>query len=101
MADQEDQGQAVQVVDEPGRHRYEAHLGDRRVGLLVYRRHPDAVDLQHTEVDASAQGHGVAGALVARALADARSAGISVIPTCPYVAAYLRRHPEEADLVAD
>jgi predicted GNAT family acetyltransferase len=55
----------------------------------------DILDLQHTEVPASAKGQGVGDALVRRALAYARERGLRVMATCPYVQAWLRRHPEE------
>lgn len=53
----------------------------------------------HTEVPPSMKGTGVAAELVRVALAHVRSLGLTVRPTCPYVVAYLKRHPEEADLV--
>ncbi len=55
----------------------------------------DAIDLQHTEVPPSDRNQGVAGTLVRAALAYAREHGLRVIPSCPYVRAWLRRHPEE------
>ncbi len=55
----------------------------------------------HTEVPESLSGRGVGTALVKTALDHARSLGVNVIPRCPFVAAYLRRHPAEQDLVTD
>ena len=52
-------------------------------------------ELQHTEVPPSGKGHGIGDALVRAALAHARDQGLRVIATCPYVQAWLRRHPEE------
>ena len=49
----------------------------------------------HTEVPRSAAGHGVGDALVRAALAFAREQGQRVIATCPYVQAWLRKHPDE------
>ncbi|MEO5733434.1 MAG: GNAT family N-acetyltransferase [Rubrivivax sp.] len=53
----------------------------------------------HTQVPAALQGRGIAGELVSSALTWARNEGIKVRPTCSYVAAYIRRHPEHADLL--
>ena len=39
------------------------------------------------------------GFLVKAALADVRAAGRRAVPVCPFVSAYLKRHPEEADIV--
>lgn len=55
--------------------------------------------LTHTEVPKSLAGGGIGSALVKGALDHARSIGVNVIPRCPFVAAYIRRHPEEIDLV--
>lgn len=55
----------------------------------------DMLDLQHTEVPPSGKGQGVGDALVRAALAYARENVLKVIATCPYVQAWLRRHPEE------
>ena len=63
---------------------------------LVYGEFGDGIlDLQHTEVPASARGEGVADALVRAALAFARARGLKVVATCPYVQRWLKAHPEE------
>ena len=88
-----------EVHDNSELSRYEARAGDQ-VGFLEYSRQPYGTTLVHTEVPPSLEGHGVAGALVKYALEDARRRGERVIPLCPYVQAYLKRHPEYASLVA-
>ena len=55
----------------------------------------EILDLQHTEIPASGHGQGVGDALVRAALAYAREHGLRVIATCPYVQAWLKRHPGE------
>ena len=52
------------------------------------------------QVDEAYSGQGHAGTLARSALDDARSRGLSVVPSCPYVASYIEKHPEYADLVA-
>jgi predicted GNAT family acetyltransferase len=86
------------ITDTPERERYEAHLDGQLAGILDYRLRPGRINLIHTEVLPIHEGKGVGSALVRFALDDARRRGLSVIPTCPYVRGYLRRHPEE-DLV--
>jgi uncharacterized protein len=91
----------VTVRDNPDELRYEALVDGRRVGEIRYVRRDDGVvELVHTDVDPSVEGGGVGSALVRGALDDVRSRGLKIIPTCPFVDAYLRRHPEYADLVA-
>jgi predicted GNAT family acetyltransferase len=66
----------------------------------AYRRQGDVLVLHHTAVPDALQGQGVAAALVAHTLGWARQQGLHVRPTCSYVAAYMRRHPETQDLLA-
>jgi hypothetical protein len=87
------------VRDNPAELRYELLDGDAVVGEIRYRREPGAVALVHTEVDPSHQGKGAAGMLVEEAVRDLRTRGLGLIPVCPFVRAWLRRHPEQADLV--
>lgn len=54
-----------------------------------------AIDLQHTEVPPADRNRGIAGTMVRAALAYAREHQLRVIPTCPYVRAWFRKHPEE------
>lgn len=55
--------------------------------------------IDHTYVPDAFRGHGVGVAMVARAVADARAAGKTIIPLCPFAAAQFRRHPEWDDVV--
>ena len=59
----------------------------------------DVIDLVHTEVPEDFSGQGHAATLARGALADARERGLRVVPSCPYVASYIEKHPEHADLV--
>jgi len=56
--------------------------------------------LHHTGVPRALEGRGIAAALVAAALAHARSQGLRVRPVCSYVQVYMRRHPDTLDLLA-
>jgi uncharacterized protein len=87
------------VRDNPSELRYELLLDDRVVGELRYRLEPGAVVLVHTEVDPAYEGHGFGTLLVEEALRDVRERGLRVVPICPLVRSYLRRHPEYAELV--
>ncbi|HEX9953444.1 MAG TPA: GNAT family N-acetyltransferase [Rubricoccaceae bacterium] len=65
---------------------------------LVYLLDPDGRTIfAHTIVPESAEGQGVGSRLVRGALAEARRLGWTVVPQCPFVAAYLDRHPEDGD----
>ena len=88
------------VVDSFEQQRYEILLGGEVAGVLHYRRHSDAVELKHTEIDQAFEGRGLAGRLAAAALSDARGRATPVTVTCPFVNAYIERHPEYRDLLA-
>jgi predicted GNAT family acetyltransferase len=87
------------VHDNPDELRYELVRDDALIGEIRYRLEPDAIILVHTEIAPSAEGEGLGTRLVAGALADIRERGLKVVPLCQFVAAYIRRHPEERDLV--
>jgi len=90
----------TEFIDAPDRHRYELRAGDELVGFIDYRLHGDVIRLIHTEVPEAFSGQGHASTLARAALDDARSRGLTVRPDCPYVASYIEKHPEYADLVA-
>ena len=89
----------VDVRDNPSELQYEALRDGERVGPIRYRVEPGVVVLVHTEVDEAVEGTGVGSQLVRGALDDLRARDLRLVPLCPFVAAYLRRHPEYADLV--
>lgn len=69
--------------------------------VLSYDLRSDGVlDLYSTFVPQSGRGRGTAAALVQAAMEYARAEGYRVIPSCSYVAAWLRAHPDQADLIA-
>jgi predicted GNAT family acetyltransferase len=88
------------VTDSPQASRFELWLGTTRAGFIQYRAEPGTVLLVHTEIDPAFEGHGLGERLVAGALADLRARGLKLVPLCPFVRAYLRRHPDQAVLVA-
>ena len=89
----------IVFVDSPDHHRYELRDGDEVIGLIAYRLADGVITLVHTEVDPAHSGQGHAATLARGALDDARSRGLAVVPSCPYVASYVQKHPEYADLV--
>ena len=90
----------ITVVHRPEERRYELLAGGERAGELVYRdRGDDVIALLHTEVEPKLQHRGLGSALVGGALDDARARGLRIVPLCPFVDAYVRRHPAYGDLV--
>ena len=95
MSDDDD----VQVHDEEEQQRYEAHLDGRLAGVAQYRRRDGSTVFTHTEVDDDFEGRGVGSSLIRAALDDVRARGETMAPLCPFVAAFVERHSEYADLV--
>lgn len=80
-------------------HRYEARV-DGHLATLTYALDGNTIIYLHTEVPSALEGHGVGARLARTALDEARDQGRSIVPLCPFVAAYIRRHPEYRPLVA-
>jgi uncharacterized protein len=72
---------------------------DGELAWLEYRLHDGQIVLMHTEVPAPLGGRGIGSALVEYALNYARAHHLPVKVYCPFVAAYVRRHPEQQDIV--
>ena len=90
----------VEVVNNPGRHRYEALLDDRVAGFSEYQLTDELVVFTHTEVGEEYEGQGVGSALVQGAFDDVRALGLrKVLPLCPFVRAWLGRHHDYRDLL--
>lgn len=88
----------LQVVNNEAEGRFEVWLGDQ-VAYTEYRLLKTGILFPHTEVPPAFEGQGVGGKLVRAGMAFARERGELVIPVCPFVAAFITRHPEYHDLV--
>ncbi len=88
----------IPVTNNEAAQRFEAAQAGR-AAFLDYRRQGNSLILIHTEVPSEMEGRGVGGKLAKTALEYARGEGLHVVPRCPFVASYLKRHPEYLDLV--
>jgi predicted GNAT family acetyltransferase len=89
----------TEVTDVPARHRYEVTVDGDLAGFAEYRERDGARVFTHTEVFDAFEGQGVGSALARGALDDVRAQGRRLVALCPFIAAYLERHGEYADLV--
>jgi hypothetical protein len=69
------------------------------VALAAYKLAPNTIIFTHTEVPKPLSGRGLADKIVHTALEHARNQQLAVVPFCPFVAAYIRRHTDYKDLV--
>lgn len=90
----------IHVADAPERSRFEITVDGDLAGVCVYEFDAGVLVLAHTEVYEGYAGQGLGGILVRAALDTARARELRVRPDCPYVAAYIERHPDYGDLVA-
>lgn len=84
---------------DPDNHRYVAEIDGEIVGVAVYHLRNDRHIFVHTEVDLAHEGGGVGSALARYALDDVKNNGGTVVPVCPFIASWIRRHPEYDELV--
>jgi len=74
---------------------------DGATAVLLYRLRRDTLILVHTEVPPEIRRRGIGTELTRVALSYARQSQLIVVPLCPFVSDYIRRHPEELDIVRE
>jgi predicted GNAT family acetyltransferase len=84
--------EGLRVADNPSKDRYELHRGDDLIGVIDYRREDDTVTLDHVFVQPAYRNRGLASRLVADAVEDIESRGLTAVPVCPFAVWYLE-HP--------
>lgn len=72
---------------------------DGKIAKIEYIRTTDKIFLTHTEVPTTLEGKGIGSALVKAVLEDVKERDLTLVPLCPFVAAYIKRHPEWKTLV--
>lgn len=83
------------VRDNPEGSRFELSV-DGQIAFLEYRRGTHSIILKHTEVPETLRGRGIGAVLAKAALDTARAEGLRVNVQCPFVKAYLEKHPDLA-----
>jgi predicted GNAT family acetyltransferase len=80
-------------------HRYELAV-DGHIAFVRYTRKPGVITFVHTEVPEALAGRGIGGKIARLVLDAARADGVKVVPVCPFIAAWMKKHPEYDDLRA-
>ncbi|HVP47695.1 MAG TPA: GNAT family N-acetyltransferase [Bryobacteraceae bacterium] len=93
-------GDPIHVIHNESAHRFEVHV-DNDTAALLYRREGGTITFVHTRVPEGIARHGIGSELVRTGLEFAKSQGLTVIPLCPFAAAYIRNHAEYLELVAE
>jgi len=84
--------------DNPAQNRFELEV-EGGIAVAYYRLEPGTIVLIHTEVPQALSGRGVGSRLIRAALEAARAQGRKAVSQCPFVSAYLGKHPEFNDLI--
>lgn len=87
------------VVDNRAESRFEL-TEQGQVAFADYQRRGDRLVIPHVESPLALRGQGTAGRLMEGVVRHARAEGAKIVPLCAYAAAWLKRHPEFADVVA-
>ena len=74
---------------------------DGHTAIIVYKEYPGKMALIHTEVPPVLEGKGVATAIIEKALNYIEHTKLKLIPICPVVVAYVKRHAEWKRIVDD
>lgn len=83
----------LEVVHNKEKKRFEIVIGDQ-VAMVKYFLGSGEIIFTHTEVPEAFEGQGVAGKIAKAAIEYAKAEGLRIRPMCPYIAAYIQRHPE-------
>ena len=87
----------LKVIDNKVRNRFELVL-DGSIAFIEYKRKGEVIYLTHTEVPKVLEGKGVASAMVQQVFEHIQSEGLKLVALCPFISAYLKRHPEWNEL---
>lgn len=86
------------VTNNPAEKRYELTV-DGHIAATYYKISDGIITFVHTEVPKELGGKGIGSKLIRGALDQVRAAGLSVVPQCPFVKAYIEKHAEYRDLL--
>jgi predicted GNAT family acetyltransferase len=86
------------LIDNEEKKQYEFHIEDD-IARIEYIKAQGKIFVTHTEVPVKLEGKGIGSALVKQVLDDIQVKGLALVPLCPFVSAYINRHPEYKPLV--
>ena len=88
------------LIDNKINNQYEFHVGEF-IPKIEYRKTGGKIFLTHTGVPSELQGKGIGNVLVSKVLEEIKQSGLRIVPVCPFIAAYIKRHPEWNFLVSN
>ncbi|SIT83200.1 GNAT family N-acetyltransferase [Pontibacter indicus] len=88
----------IEVKDNPAQNRFETTV-EGHTAVIEYKLKPGVMTVLHTEVPKEMEGQGIAGAMTRYALEHIAANKLELVPLCPYMRAFLKKHPEYQHLV--
>ena len=88
-----DEYKNLELVKNEVAHQFEMNV-DGNTAIIIYKEYPGKIALLHTEVPPILEGRGVATAIIEKSLNYIEQNNLKLIPLCPMVEAYLKRHPD-------
>ena len=86
----------LEITNHPEAGRFEGKI-EGKTAVVEYMDRPDKIVFTHTEVPVGLEGKGVGSAMAKHVLDYAREINKKVLPLCPFIKAYIQRHPEYKD----
>ncbi len=86
------------LVDNQEENQYEFHI-DENIAKIEYIKAQNKIFLTHTEVPKELEGRGIGSLLIKKVFEDIQKQELTLVPLCPFVASYIKRHPEWKELV--
>ena len=86
------------LINNEAKKQYEFHI-DNHIPRIEYILVPGKIFLTHTEVPRELEGQGIGSAIIKAALEDVEKRELTLVPMCPFVAGYIKKHPEWKKLV--
>ena len=82
-----------ELIDNTEAKQFEFHIGDH-IPRIEYIRAKSKIFLTHTEVPKELEGKGIGSAIIKSALEQVEKEDLVLVPLCPFVAGYIKKHPE-------
>ena len=89
----------MQITRNPDKNQFETVV-DGQTAVAQYELSGAQMTITHVIVPKPIEGQGVASALCQFAIETARADDLTIVPQCPFMAAYFRRHPENNDVLS-
>ena len=90
----------VKIKENKEKKRFEVEV-ENKLALIEYIRAEDKMYLTHTEVPSELEGKGIASSMAKQVLQQIKDEDLKLVPLCPFIASYVKRHPEWKEILAE